>query len=84
MTHTFTLEQHVPALPDVVYYAFTNSPTMGEWFSDWAILTPVRAQTLYLYWDSGFQAMGRYTELERVNGSSLHGMMVHRRSAVRK
>ena len=64
MTHTFTLEQHVPAPPDAIYYAFTNSPTLGEWFCDWAVLTPVRAQTLYLYWDSGFQAMGRYTELE--------------------
>jgi len=64
MAHQFTLTQHVNQSPDAVFYAFTNSPMLTEWWCDWAFLTPYRGRTLYMYWDTGFQAMGQYREVE--------------------
>lgn len=63
MTHQFTLIQHVNRPPDAVFYAFTNSPMLAEWWCDWAFLTPHRGRTLYMYWETGFQAMGQYLEV---------------------
>ncbi|NDJ36229.1 MAG: PDZ domain-containing protein [Chloroflexi bacterium] len=67
MTHEFTLTHTVNRPPDDVFYAFTNSPMLAEWWCDWAFLAPHRAGTYYMYWESGFHAMGQYTAFEEPN-----------------
>ena len=63
MPYQFELSQQVNQPPERVFFAFTNSPMLATWWCDWAFLTPNRGHTLYMYWETGFQAMGQYTEL---------------------
>ena len=62
MADSFTLTQQVNATPAEAYRAFTNGPALAEWWCDWAFLAPFGGSTLYMYWETGFHAMGQFTE----------------------
>lgn len=53
----------VRAQPAEVYRMFTSSSAIREWLADVALATPREAGPLYLAWNDGNSAAGRYTEL---------------------
>jgi uncharacterized protein YndB with AHSA1/START domain len=62
-THTLTLEQTVPAAPDSVYRAFTNSSALREWLADVATTVPRPGGRVYLAWNNGYYMAGSFTTL---------------------
>jgi uncharacterized protein YndB with AHSA1/START domain len=63
-TQTFKFEQTVKTSPALVYYAFTNSTALREWFCDMATTAPHPGGHLYLRWNSGFFVTGEFKALE--------------------
>ncbi len=65
-----TLEQRIEAPPARVYEAFTNSTALRGWLCDGATVHPARGGAIYLWWTSGYYAVGEYRKLahgERVS-----------------
>ena len=67
-TRTLTLEQVVPAPPDAVYRAFTNSSALREWLADMATTVPREGGRFYVAWNDGFYAAGSFTKLQPGKG----------------
>lgn len=63
-SRTLTFEQTVPASPELVYRAFTNSSALREWIADVATTAPRVNGRFYLAWNDGNYASGEITHLE--------------------
>ena len=61
---SFTFEQTVPAAPDAVYRAFTNSSALREWLCDVATVSPREGGRCYLAWNDGYYSSGEYTRVD--------------------
>jgi uncharacterized protein YndB with AHSA1/START domain len=59
-TKTLTFRRTIHAPPTETYRAFTNSTAWREWMSDLAFATPEKGGRLYLAWNSGYYAHGKY------------------------
>jgi uncharacterized protein YndB with AHSA1/START domain len=57
---TLTFARTINAPPSEVYRAFTNSTALREWLSDQAFATPEKGGRLYLAWNTGYYAHGKY------------------------
>ncbi len=62
-SHAYSFEQFVPAAPDAVYRAFTNSTSLREWFCDVATVVARQGGRCYMGWNSGYYSSGEYTRL---------------------
>jgi uncharacterized protein YndB with AHSA1/START domain len=58
----FEIEIHAPI--DLVYRAFTSATALREWLCDFSTTNPVQNGRIYLAWDRGYFASGRFLELE--------------------
>lgn len=63
-SRTLTFEQTVPAPPDAVYHAFTNSSALREWLADMATTVPRQGGRFYVAWNDGFYAAGSFLTLQ--------------------
>ncbi len=57
---TLTFKRTINVPPAEVYRAFTNSTAWREWMSDLAFATPEKGGRLYLAWNTGQYAHGKY------------------------
>lgn len=64
MAYEFRLTQHVSQPREAVFYAFTKGSMLSNWWCDWAFVPPFGMRVLYMYWQTGFQAMGKFEEFE--------------------
>jgi uncharacterized protein YndB with AHSA1/START domain len=57
---SLTFKRTVNVPPQEAYRAFTNSTAWREWMSDFAFASPEKGGRLYLAWNSGYYAHGKY------------------------
>ncbi len=62
-TQSIQFEIIIKATPALVYEAFTNATSMQEWMCDFATVNAKPGGRLYASWNSGFYAVGEYTDL---------------------
>jgi uncharacterized protein YndB with AHSA1/START domain len=61
---SYEFTQLIQAMPDQVFFAFTNATMLKEWMCDTATLSPKVGGRLYLAWNSGFYASRELTVFE--------------------
>ncbi|NLN70372.1 MAG: PDZ domain-containing protein [Chloroflexi bacterium] len=54
-------EQVINAPADLIYRAFTSQVGLREWLCDMSITNPTKEGGIYLVWDQGYFASGKYT-----------------------
>src|SRR5262245_47136482 len=63
-TQTLTFTQVVKGSPANVYRAFTNGMSLREWLADTSQVDARENGTIFLAWNGGYFAAGRFTTLK--------------------
>ncbi len=62
-TESFVYQKLINAPADLIYRAFTSSAALREWLCDISTTNPTEGGWIYLAWNRGYFASGKFTKL---------------------